>query len=314
MSKRKPGQTSASPYPTRNRTGDKNSVTVTDLVEDIMGDRETDLANRTEDLEPQSSVTWGLLKEMLTSLKDSINENTNNAIGAVKTEVSQIKTQLEKYNDNLEEVQNRVGQVEERVEQQSENLEEVQNRVSEVEDKVEGIKELRAEIAALKKEQASTKKEREAEACRIRKNNIIINGIAGTSKERKDVRKAFNKFVLEGLELSQEWLDNIEIEEIYRFPSKKTEDPWPLFIKLSKIKYKEDMYRAAPNLKGKGFNMRNDLAPHLLVERNKLQAESRRLKGDPLNLKTKIRDTATKVWMEIRKNDKDEWKPWDGKT
>ena len=333
MSKRKTFQ-AASPYPTRNRLGEKGNPITSDKSEETMMDSDPEI-----EINPQGSVTWAHLKEMLSSLKESINENTNKAIGAVKADVTEIKTQLEKYNDNLEEVQNRVGKVEDKVDKFNEDLEEVQeevqtrmsqvegkadkyreeleevqDRVGRVEDNVGTINELKEEIAALKDEQKRTKDEREKEACRVRRNNIIINGIPGQSKDRKDVKKAFRDFILKGLELGQEWLEDIEVDEIYRFPGKKTDEGWPMFVRVSRIKYKEDMYKAAHNLKGKGFSMRNDLAPHLLKERSKLQVESRRLRAEPLNRKTKIRDTSFKVWMEVRKTDKDDWEPWDGLT
>ena len=264
------------------------------MTEDMSESSDTEVANLEDTETVDNTVTWQRIKELVVTMKDSINDNTNQAIGEVKSEVSHIKVQMEKYNGTIEEVQ---------------------GRVSQVEDKVEKMEDLRSEVETLKKYHADHIKEMNKEVCRVRRNNIIINGIPGTSKNKQDAKKAFEDFIIDGLELGTEWLKKVEIEELYRFPAKKTEETsWPLFVRVEKVKYKEEMYKAAFKLKDKGFSMRNDLAPWLLVKRSKLYIESKRIQESPHNLKTRMRDTYDKVWLKVRKTVKDEWKTWDGKT
>ena len=172
------------------------------MTEDMSESSDTEV--NLEDTETvDNTVTWQRIKELVVTMKDSINYNTNQAIGEVKSEVSHIKVQMEKYNGTIEEVQ---------------------GRVSQVEDKVEKMEDLRSEVETLKKYHADHIKEMNKEVCRARRNNIIINGVPGTSKNKQDAKKAFEDFIIDGLELGTEWLKKVEIEELYRFPAKKTEE------------------------------------------------------------------------------------------
>ena len=89
---------------------------------------------------------------------------------------------------------------------------------------------------------------------------------------------------------------------------------WPLFVKLGKTRHREDIYRAAPNLKGSKITMRNDLAPFLLRRRKKLIDKQTILRNQPHNYDTKLRDTAFKVWLEYKKPGEEEWESWEGTT
>ena len=53
----------------------------------------------------------------------------------------------------------------------------------------------------------------------------------------------------ENLKLSQDWINKVDIDEIYHFPP-KGDGAWPLFVKFGKAKQREDLFKAAPNLKG----------------------------------------------------------------
>ena len=276
------------------RGGDKGAAPVSEVEEENRIDSDAEATSSNENMEIDNSVTWERIQDLIFGMKDNINENTNAAIGDIKSDVTQIKSQIERYNETMEEVQ---------------------GRISIVEDRMVGYEDLKQEISHLKRANQGYEKEKQMEACRARRNNIIINGIPGTSKDKEDVKKAFRTFIIEGLELGEEWLEKVELEDLYRFPSKKKDETsWPVFVRVEKLKYKDEMYKAAPNLKGKDRSMRNDLAPWLLVERNKLYTESDRLRAAPHNLKTRTRDTYCKVWLEVRKDAGEKWKTWDGKT
>ena len=96
-------------------------------------------------------------------------------------------------------------------------------------------------------------------------------------------------------------MNDLDLKEDYRFPAKIGDEPWLLFVSFNKSLQREDFCKAAPKLKGKGIVIRNDLAPCLIAERNKLKKVSDKLKENPTNYRTKIRDTPFNVWLEVLK-------------
>ena len=150
------------------------------------------------------------------------------------------------------------------------------------------------------------------EACRARKNNVIIKGIKGGNKEPEVAWANFNKFCEKELKLSKEWIEKVDINELYHFPAKGGEGPMPLFVSFAKSRHREEMYKAAPNLKGSDFSLRSDLAPCLLKTRKHLIAESAVLRKDPHNCNTKIRDSAFNVWMLVCRQNSNKWFKWKG--
>ena len=140
---------------------------------------------------------------------------------------------------------------------------------------------------------------------------MIINGLPGHSKETKDAWQTFVTLCVDDLELGEDWVREAGIAEVYRFPSKKKTDLWPLFVRFGSTRPKDDMFKAAPKLKGKGYSLRHDLAPHLVAERNDLIKTSVRIRKEPHNLLTKLRESPFRVWLVFRKNASDDWETWE---
>ena len=132
----------------------------------------------------------------------------------IREDVSEIKTQLENYNGTMEEFQDRLG---------------------EVEDKMVKVDTLEEEFISFRKEWESSLTEIQKEACNARKNNIIFQGVKGGSKDPKIAMANFKRTCIENLKLSQEWVDNVDIVEVYHF-TPKGDGAWPLFVKLGKYK------------------------------------------------------------------------------
>ena len=293
MSKKRAGKDNTpNPYPTRNRTTDRSSITVSDLAEDISSDSEQDNEQRLENLDPAAPLTIGLLIRVMRKMENNFSKKLDRMVIDIREDVSEIKTQLETWNGTFEEFQDRLG---------------------EVEDKVVKVDTLEEELITFRKEWESTLTEIQKEACNARKNNIIFQGVKGGSKDPKVAMENFKRVCKENLKLSQEWVDNVDITEVYHF-SPKGDGAWPLFVKLGKTRHREDIYRAAPNLKGSNITMRNDLAPFLLRRRKKLIDKQTIIRAAPYNYNTKLRDTAYKVWLEYKKPDAEEWDSWDGTT
>ena len=280
-----------SPYPIRNRLAERNNITITDLADDIMSDSE-DSEPRLENLDPAAPLTIGLLIRLMKVMENNFSKKLDRMVEDIREDVSQIKTHLEANNRVFEEFQDRIGIVE---------------------DKFEDVDTLKEEMTVFKKEWESTLTEFQKESCNARKNNIIFQGVKGGCKDPNIAMANFKRVCRENLKLSQEWVDNVDIVECYHF-TPKGDGAWPLFVKLGKTRHREDIYRAAPNLKGSKITMRNDLAPFLLRRRKKLIDKQTILRTQPYNYDTKLRDTAFKVWLEYKKPGEEEWESWEGTT
>ena len=185
------------------------------------------------DSDPSESVTMGALKDLLLNLQENINSNTDRKIKGVKQDVTYIKSTLDKFSDRFEEAETRIGELEDRAE-----------KYDEIGNGVEVLRDLYEKSI----EQAHK------EACNVRKNNMIINGLPGNSKEVNDAWKSFVTLCNDDLELGDDWLREAGITEVYRFPAKKKTDPWPLFVKFGSTRPKDDMFKAAPKLKKRAKN------------------------------------------------------------
>ena len=228
----------------------------------------------------------------MASMQENINLSINKKIDEIKADVGQIKEHLENNNGRFEEME---------------------NRISEVEDKVNDINEVTTEVDRLRATLDTYMSQTNLDAMKARRNNMIIQGIPGKSKDTNVAMASFLTFCKDNLKLSDEWVNNVDVVETYRFPSKSEEDnSWPLFVSLGKSRHREDIYKATPNLKGTNISIKNDLAPCLQEERKKLIKESDVLQAAPYNYKTRLRNTNYKVWLQIRKPNSTEWKTWQG--
>ena len=278
------------PYPIRSRASEKNNTKNNSQQTQTMASNNVG-NNDTADTEQDSATQFRLLRELITKVESSINNKLDMAVGEIRDDVSQIKVQLDNYNDSLTEVQ---------------------ERISSVEDKVEKLDGVGTELSKFKADWDTKLTEIDKEACRARKNNVIIKGIKGGSKEPGVALTNFNLFCKEELKMSDDWIKEVDVNELYHFPSKDKKGPWPLFVSLAKSRHREDMYKAAPNLKGKDFSLRNDLAPCLLKIRKELIAESTILRKDPHNCDTRLRDSPFEVWMIYKKQNGTKWLTWKG--
>ena len=289
-------ETSASPYPISSRTTCRTSPLQTEEIEDNVSDQTSEDGFSLDNLDNNSSLTIGLMKHFIEKMEKNITSNINATIdrkvGGVKDEISEMKVQMERSNGFYEEMQ---------------------NRISTVEDQVHDLNNLGDEMENMRTIWNEAISEANLEACRARKNNIIFHGVTGGSKDTDVARKNFDRICRENLKMSQEWIDKVDIDEIYHFTPKKDEDPWPLFVKFGKAKHREDLFKASPNLKGSNIVMRNDLAPWLIRKRNILKTESDKLKLQPHNYRTRLRDSPFDVWVQILKPHAKKWVTWDGR-
>ena len=272
---------------TRNRATDRSSLTISDAVEGLLSDGEPEIRPNT--MENSSAVTVGLMKEMMKEMRDGINSDTGALLAVVRNDISIINEKIDKYSDRFDEAE---------------------TRISNLEDKMANIEDVNPIIYTLQEQLKTAIANYDIDACRARKNNVLIHGLTGTSKDTKVAMKDFLNLCAKDMELDEEWISKLDLKDVYRFPAKKKTDPWPMFVSFNKSMQREEFYRAAPKLKGKGIVIKNDLAPCLIVEKNSLKKIGDKLKEPPTNYQTRFRDTAFKVRLEILKPGKKEWETW----
>ena len=293
MSKKKTGRdASASPYRTRARSADRSdrdTITVSELMQDIMSDPKEIEAPRTDN---SSRLTLGLMRELMREMVTDINDRIDRKIDEVKVEVGQIKSKFERFDEKFDEVH---------------------KRISDVEDKMVEVTTFETEFHAFKKNWNETLTQLQLDQCRARKNNIIFHGIVGGDKDTKKALQTFLDLCTNTLKMPKEWVEAVDVNECYHFPSKGGNGNWPLFVSLAKSRHREDIFKAAHHLKGTKIYMRNDLAPFLVERRNDLLKDQTTLRADPHKFDTKMRDTPFKVWLEFQRPNSTKWETWKGK-
>ena len=287
MSKKK--QTTLTPaMGLRPRASDKSNPPIAAQPSDppVESDAELNIDVGEDD---DSPVTMKALKSVLLSLQDNINKSTQDTIRELRQDVSEVKEKIDTSNERFEEAE---------------------NRISALEDKIQVTEDVSTEVDTLRTKLETAIRNYDKDACMARKDNIIIKGIPGKEKTPRIARQTFNNLCLNQMKLSAEWVKEADIKEAYRFPAKNKKDPWPLFIRFGKSIEREDFFKATPNLKGTGIQVRNDLAPCLVAERSRLIVISNGLREQSVNYDTKIRDTSFEVWLEVKKPDSDKWDRW----
>ena len=296
MSKKKSSkENTQSPYPIRSRASDRNSQYPPEMSEEQVSNSSSDEEDVLNGLENSSPLTIGLMKHFIKEMEKNITKNINaqidKKVDSIKEDIGGIKSQLDRSNGIFEEMQ---------------------TRISNVEDKVQDLNKIELEIVKIRKEWEEALTQINKEACRARKDNIIIQGITNWSKNPDIAMQNFEKLCKENLKMSPEWMDKLDVDEAYHFPPKGGKGEWPLFVALGKSKQRSDIYKAAPNLKGTPFILKNDLAPCLLKVKKNLGDMADKLKAAPYNYQTKFRDSPFEVWLEIKKTNDKEWKKWNG--
>ena len=291
MNRKKPTkETPTTPYSTRNRKAEKNNLEIAETDQSSDSDH---LADPLDSLDENNTLIVGILKGMMDKMETNINKKIDRSREELKADVNMVKEHLEKYSEKMEEVETRLGDTEDRMDKMGEAIE---------------------EIFDFKAEWEKNLTDFNLDQCRMRRNNIIFHGVKGGSKNQTVAQSNFERVCRENLKMSNEWIENVDIIEIYHFPPKGGEGAWPLFVSFAKTKHREDLFRASPNLKDSGITMRNDLAPWLLRFRKKLIAASNTLKTDNPDIKTKLRDTPYKVWLLVKMPNNKDWETWKGRV
>ena len=240
--KRQTTLTGSTPISTRTRVTERNSFLA---LEDELPEEQSQEAPKTG-----TPVTMESIQELINVMQANIRRDTEEIIGELRKDVNNLKERIDSSNDRFEEAE---------------------NRISNIEDRLYDIEENNSDTEELKSTLKVAIANYNIDACRARTNNVIVHGLPVKSKDTKVAMKTLNNLCTETMKMSQEWFDKADIKETYRFPAKKTTDPWPLFVSFNKTAYREEFYRNAPKLKGTGIVISNDLAPCLIVEKKRLQ-------------------------------------------
>ena len=188
----------------------------------------------------------------------------------------------------------------------------MKERISNVEDNTDKLETVGTELDKFKKEWECTLTQVNLDACKLRKNNIIIHSIKGGGSDPDVAMKNFEKICEEGLKMPKEWIEEVDLVDCYHFSPKGGQGNWPLIVTFAKSKHRADVFKSAHNLKGTDYILKNDLAPWLLKIRKHLIDQSEKLKKAPHNCDTKLRDTPYKVWMIYKPPRSTKWLTWKG--
>ena len=203
---------------------DKSNLTISDVVEGLLSDAEPE--NRADPLENSSPMTTGLMKEMMSSVRDSKNSTTEALLLEVRKDISAINDKLDKTHERFEAAERRISNIEEKTDKNSERMETAEGRISDMEDRMNNMEGMNAEIDALREALANAIAGYDIDACRARKNNVIIHGLPGTSKDPREAEKTFLDLCLNTMGLGEGWIKNVDIKDAYRFlPGKKERGP-----------------------------------------------------------------------------------------
>ena len=105
-------------------------------------------------------------------------------------------------NKKIDEIKADVGQIKEHLENNNGRFEEMENRISEVEDKVNDINEVTTEVDRLRATLDNYMSQTNLDAMKARRNNMIIQGIPGKSKDTNVAMASFLTFCKDNLKLS----------------------------------------------------------------------------------------------------------------
>ena len=282
--------TTSSPYPIRNKPQARMNTSDNEISPDpnpyaAIEENEIDLDN----LDNNCPLTVGHLREFMNRMEANYNSRLDKKVESIREDISQIKVQMDRSGEQFEEFHTRLSTVEDQT-----------GKIDEIEIDLQSFRELWEESLT----------EINKDACRARKNNIIFHGIKGGSKDQDVAMANLKRVCKEHLKMSQDWINEMDIDEVYHFPSKGGEGPWPLFVKFGKSRQRDDLFRSAYNLKDSGITMRNDLAPCLLRIRKLLIEEADKLQLAPFNYRTRLRDTPFEVILWVLKPNAKKWSKW----
>ena len=255
------------------------------------------------------------MSQMGENLEKKLTKCMTDSTDEIKAKVSSLEVGFQTMESNVEDkikdLRRDFGEFNSKFDQVDTRFEEAEQRISNLEDRAENSEAVNPEVHLLRSEVNELKAALKLDKCALRKNNLVVNGLPGKNCTMKEAEDIFRNFCEKELKLSREWAQTVVINEIYRFPRKNRElDSWPLFVSLNSLVKKDEIFRAAFNLKGTPYFLRNDLAPHLVEEKKRLIKQRDVLKGAPHHYEARVRDLYNKVWLEYKKEGEERWKTW----
>ena len=177
---------------------------------------------------------------------------------------------------------------------------------------IESYKDLKVEVATLKKENVEFKIYKEAAEQQHRKYNLWFYGIH-ENDPKEHVWTTIKHFCIKVLGQTPENIDTIYIKNVHRVGDTKVKDR-PIIVVFSNWDDRQFVLRAAGKLysynqaNGTKFSVKTDLAPLARAKRKQYYGVSNRMKADT-GLQVKVCDNEKgRVWLASRKDENQAWK------
>lgn len=126
----------------------------------------------------------------------------------------------------------------------------------------ETIEKLKSKINELEIENSEVKKKLFITQRKIKKNNIVVFGLA--DDEETDIKIQIKDLATNRLGIA---LEEIDIDNIYRIGTKKGDKPRAVIVEFVRNIKKQEIFKNVTKLKGSGISIANDLAPEEIEEK-----------------------------------------------
>lgn len=247
--------------------------------------------------EDEDNSIKGMLKKMDAKLDSSFKELESKFTGlfdrlqgeikSLRVEVAETKTRFvgleKKVNDMEDTIEFNSGLCKERDEEQTVSLKtikaELETKVKELEDKL-----------LLQEKQD-------------RKYNLLFYGIPEEQDENLDDK--LKTLFLDDLGLEFDRVNNMYFVHSHRMPS-KSPGPKPIILRFCQYQDRDLVLSKSYKLAGSKRRIISDLPVIMKAERARLAKIAYKVRKDE-KLKTRIKDKGLDVYLEVRKDDKDQW-------
>ena len=215
-------------------------------------------------------------------------------LSTVETKVSNIEEKLALLDD----IDNKVSNIV--------DIDQALPRIGELEDRVNEIQATLSENTKLKERVTDLEEDKLWAEYERKRDNLVAYGVKGP-ESNEDTMQVVKNFMVEGLKLEKEWVENVQLKAVTRLQS-NGEGPAPIRICYFYSKDRDKCLRAGVNLKGTNMAIRTDLPKAIRIKRAKLAtSEVYRMKKRDDIFNAKLRERGIMVWIEYKTSEKGDW-------
>ena len=247
--------------------------------------------------EDEDNSIKGMLKKMDAKLESSFKELENKFTGLfdrLQGEMKGLREEVAEARTKFAELETKVNGMEDTVELNSGLCQERD------EEQTASLKAVKAELETKMKELEDKLLLQEKQD---RKYNLLFYGIPEEQGENIDDR--LKALFLDDLGLDYDRVNNMYFVHSHRMPS-KSPGPKPIILRFCQYQDRDLVLSNSYKLAGSKRRIISDLPIIMKAERARLAKIAYKIRKDE-KLKTRIKDKGLDVYLEVRKDDKDQW-------